>query len=107
MRPIRARNLVIHRNSSRPKRELASDHRDCVARPPKRRRFAGSRWQSPSEPERQMKMLHYANALALALGTVTLASGQVATQAKAPLTPEQMAVHLLAKRPLSFATAKL
>jgi hypothetical protein len=53
-----------------------------------------------------MKMLHYANALALALGTVTLASGQVATQAKAPLTPEQMAVHLLAKRPLSFATAK-
>src|SRR5271168_1985868 len=53
-----------------------------------------------------MKILHYANALALALGTVAVSSAQVTTQARAPLTPELMAVHLLAKRPLSFATAK-
>src|SRR5271156_3205731 len=54
-----------------------------------------------------MKMLHYANALALVLGTVAAASAQVATPTKAQLTPETMALHLLAKRPLSFATAKL
>src|SRR5271156_401903 len=53
-----------------------------------------------------MKMLHYANALALALGTVAVSSAQVTTQARAPLTPETMALHRLAKRPLSFATAK-
>ena len=45
-----------------------------------------------------MKMLHYANALALVLGTVAAASAQVATPAKAPLTPETMALHLRAKR---------
>jgi hypothetical protein len=55
---------------------------------------------------KQIKMLHYANALAFVLGTVAVASAQVATQTKTQLTPETRALHLRAKRPLSSATAK-
>src|ERR1700751_5661483 len=54
----------------------------------------------------QMKMLNYASALALVLGTVAVASAQVATQTKAQLTPETKALHLRAKRPLSIVTAE-
>ena len=53
----------------------------------------------------KMKMLHYANALALVLGTVATASAQVAIQTKAPLTPETMALHRLVKRPVAKSTA--
>src|SRR5271156_6537447 len=53
----------------------------------------------------KMKMLHYANALALVLGTVAGASAQVATLTKAPLTPEARALNLLAKRPVPISTA--
>ena len=45
-------------------------------------------------------------ALALVLGSVAAASAQVATQAKAPLTTEIIARHMLAKRPVATANAK-
>jgi hypothetical protein len=59
-----------------------------------------------SEKQMNMKILNYAKALALVLGSAGVASAQVATPAKAPLTPEQTTLHLLAKRTVAATAGK-